>query len=104
MDCRFLKFDRQTLSLAQIDFYLFCSNDLNYTSKSFNKFLMDSLSYIQNYKITHHIKLENFLDGKMSKIIPKLFSIIDMSQKSELITYIAQKIILYYGLSIDYLL
>ena len=47
-----LKFDQQTLSLGRIDLCFSLPNDLSHTSKSFDKFLVDSRSHIQDHTNT----------------------------------------------------
>jgi len=41
---------------------------LNHTSKSFDRFLVDSRSQIKNHTNTRHIRLQDFPDGKILKI------------------------------------
>ena len=67
-DWGLLIFDQQTLSLGRIDLCFSRPNDLNHTSKSFDIFLVDSRSKIQNHTNTRHIKLQDFPDGKMLKL------------------------------------
>ena len=67
-DCRLLKFDQQILSLGRIDLCFSRPNDWSHTSKSFDKFLVDSRSQIQNSTNTRHIKLQGFPNGKMLKV------------------------------------
>ena len=67
-DWSLLKFDQQTLSLGRIDLCFSRPNDLNYTSKSFDRFLVDSRSQIQNHTNTRHIRLQDFPDGKVLKV------------------------------------
>ena len=66
--CRLLKFDQQTLSLGRIDLCFSRPNDWSHTSKSFDRFLVDSRSQIQNHTNTRHIKLQDFPNGKMLKV------------------------------------
>ena len=63
-----LKFDQQTLSLGRIDLCFSLPNDLKHTSKSFDKFLVDCRSNIQNHTNTKYIKLQDFPKGKMLKV------------------------------------
>lgn len=69
-DWGILKFDEHSLSLGQIDLCLDYArpNDLNHTSKSFDEFLVDSRSQIQNHTNTKYIKLQDFPNGKMLKV------------------------------------
>jgi hypothetical protein len=67
-DWDLLKFDQKTLSLGRIDLCFSRPNDWSHTSKSFDGFLVDSRSQIQNHTTTRHIKLQDFPDGKMLKI------------------------------------
>ncbi len=60
--------DQQTLRLGRIDFCFSRPNDLNHTSKLFDRFLVDSRSQIKNHTITRHIRLQDFPDGKILKI------------------------------------
>ena len=43
-------------------------NDLSQTNKSFDKFLVDSRSHIQDHTNTKYIKLQYFPNGKMLKV------------------------------------
>ena len=63
-----MKFDRHSLNLGRIDLCFSHPNDLNHTSKSFDGFLVNSRSKIQNYTTTRHIKLQDFPDGKILKV------------------------------------
>ena len=63
-----MKFNQYSLNLGRIDLCFSHSNDLNHTTKSFDKFLLDSQSKIQNYTTTRHIRLQDFPDGKILKI------------------------------------
>ena len=63
-----MKFDQQTLRLGRIDLCFSRPNDLNHTSKSFDRFLVDSRSQIKNHTNTRHIRLQDFPDGKILKI------------------------------------
>ena len=67
-DWGLLKFGQHTLSLGRIDLCFSRPNDLNHTSKSFDGFLVDSRSQIQNHTNTRHIKLQDFADGKLLKV------------------------------------
>ena len=63
-----MKFDGHTLNLGQIDLCFSRSNDLNHTSKSFDGFLVNSRSQIQNHTNSSHIRLQDFPDGKILKV------------------------------------
>ena len=63
-----MKFNQHSLNLGRIDLCFSHSNDLNHTNKSFDKFLLDSRSKIQNYTTTCHIRLQDFPDGKILKV------------------------------------
>ena len=67
-DWSILKFDQKTISLGRIDLCFSRPNDFNHTSKSFDAFLIDSRSQIQDHTITRHIKLQDFPGGKMLKV------------------------------------
>ena len=67
-DWGLLKFDEHSLSLGRIDLCFSRPNDLNQTSKSFDGFLVDSRSQIQNHTNTRHIRLQDFPDGKILKV------------------------------------
>jgi hypothetical protein len=67
-DWDLLKFNQHSLNLGRIDLCFSHPNDLNHTSKSFNGFLVDSRSKIQNYTTTRHIRLQDFPDGKILKV------------------------------------
>ena len=67
-DWNLLKFKEHNLSLGRIDLCFSRPNDLNHTSKSFDIFLVDSRSKIQNHTNTRHIKLQDFPDVKMLKV------------------------------------
>ena len=67
-DWNLLKFNQHSLTLGRIDLCFCNSNDLNYTSKSFDEFLIDSRNKIQNYTTTRHIRLQDFPDGKILKV------------------------------------
>jgi hypothetical protein len=67
-DWGLLKFDEHSLSLGRIDLCFSRPNDLNHTSKSFDAFLVDSRSQIQNHTTTRHIRLQDFPDGKVLKV------------------------------------
>jgi hypothetical protein len=60
--------NQHTLSLGRIDLCFSRTNGLNNTIKSFDGFLVDSRSQIQNQTNTRYIKLEDFPDGKMLKV------------------------------------
>ena len=67
-DWSLLKFDQQPLSLGRIDLCFSRTDGFNDTIKSFDRFLVDSRSHIQNHTNTRYIKLEDFPDGKMLKV------------------------------------
>jgi hypothetical protein len=67
-DWSILKFGQQTLRLGRIDLCFSRPNGLNHTSKSFDRFLVNSRSQIQNHTNTRHIRLQDFPDGKILKI------------------------------------
>ena len=60
--------DQHTLSLGRIDLYFSRTNGSNDTIKSFDAFLVDSRSQIQNHTNTRHIRLQDFPDGKVLKV------------------------------------
>ena len=63
-----MKFNQHSLNLGRIDLCFSRPNDSNHTSKSFDGFLVDSRSKIQNYTTTRHIRLQDFPDGKILKV------------------------------------
>ena len=63
-----MKVDPQNLSLGRIDLCFSRPNDFNHTSKSFDRFLVNSRSKIQNHTNTRHIRLQDFPDGKTLKV------------------------------------
>jgi hypothetical protein len=67
-DWHLLKFDQQTISLGRIDLCFSRPNDFNHTTKSFDKFLVNSRSQIQNHTTTRHIRLQDFPTGKILKV------------------------------------
>jgi len=67
-DWEILKVDQCTLSLGRIDLCFSRSNDFSHTTKLFDTFLVDSRRQIQDHTNTKHIKLEDFLDGRMLKV------------------------------------
>lgn len=67
-DWNLLKFNQHSLTLGRIDLCFSHSNDLNQTSKSFDGFLVDCRSKIQNYTTTRHIRLQDFPNGKILKV------------------------------------
>lgn len=67
-DWSLLKFEEHNLSLGRIDLCFSLMNDLSHTNKSFDKFLVDSRSHIQDHTNTKYIKLQDFPNGKMLKI------------------------------------
>lgn len=60
--------DQHTLSLRRIDLYFCRTNGFNDTMKSFDAFLVDSRTQIQNHTTTRHIKLQDFPDRKVLKV------------------------------------
>ena len=68
LDWNILKFENHTLSLGRVDLCFSRPNDWNDTTKSFDDFLVDSRSQIQNHTSTKYIKLQNFPNGKMLKV------------------------------------
>jgi len=67
-DWSIFKLDQHNLSLGRIDLCFFRTNGSNNTTKSFDAFLVDSRSKVQNHTTTRHIRLEDFPNGKMLKI------------------------------------
>lgn len=67
-DWEILLMDHYTLSLGRIDFCFSRPNDFNHINKSFDKFLVNSRSQIQNHTNTRHIRLQDFPDGKVLKV------------------------------------
>jgi hypothetical protein len=67
-DWNLLKFKEHTLSLGRIDLCFSRPNDWSHTSKSFDAFLVDSRSQIQDHTNTKYIKLQDFPNGKMLKV------------------------------------
>ena len=63
-----LKFEEHTLTLGRIDLCFSRPNDANHKSRSFDAFLVDSRSQVQNHTNTKYMKLQDFPDGKMLKI------------------------------------
>jgi hypothetical protein len=60
--------DQHTLSLGRIDLCFSRTNGPNDTIKSFDAFLVNSRTQIQNHTTTRHIRLQDFPDGKVLKI------------------------------------
>lgn len=60
--------DGHTLSLGRIDLYFCRTNGFNDTIQSFDAFLVDSRTQIQNHTTTRHIRLQDFPDGKVLKV------------------------------------
>ena len=56
-DWSIFKLDQHSLSLGRIDLCFSRTNDSNDTTRSFDAFLVDSRSQIQNHTTTRHIKL-----------------------------------------------
>jgi len=69
-DWSLLKFEEHILSLGRIDLCFSRPNDWSHTSKSFDIFLVDSRSKIQNHTNTRYMKLHDFPDGKTYFVIP----------------------------------
>lgn len=67
-DWSLLKFEEHILSLGRIDLCFSRPNDRSHTSKSFDAFLLDCRSQIKCRTSTKHIKLQDFLNGKMLKV------------------------------------
>jgi hypothetical protein len=67
-DWKILRVDPNNLSLGRINLCFSRPNDFNYTIKSFDEFLVNSRSQIQNHTNTHHIRLQDFPDGKILKV------------------------------------
>ena len=63
-----LMVDGHTLSLGRIDLYFCRTNGFNDTIQSFDAFLVDSRTQIQNHTTTRHIRLQDFPDGKVLKV------------------------------------
>ena len=68
LDLETLMTDQHTLSLGWIDPCFSRTNGPNDTIKSFDAFLVDSRTQIQDHRTTRHIKLQDFPDGKMLKV------------------------------------
>nr|QUW40432.1 hypothetical protein [Haslea sp.] len=60
--------NRQTLSLSRFDLCYYRTNDSTDTTESFDKFLVDSRSQIQNSTNTRHITLKDSPEGKILKV------------------------------------
>src|SRR6056300_465906 len=67
-DWSLLKFEEHNLSLGRIDLCFSLMNSLSQTNKSFDEFLVDCRSHIQDHTNTKYIKLQDFPNGKMLKI------------------------------------
>jgi len=67
-DWSLLKLKEHNLSLGRIDLCFSLMNNFSLTSKSFDKFLVDSRSHIQDHTSTKYIKLQDFPNGKMLKV------------------------------------
>jgi len=67
-DWSLLKFDEHSLSLGRIDLCFSRPNGSSHTIKSFDEFLVNSRSQIQNHTNTRHIRLQDFPDGKILKV------------------------------------
>lgn len=59
---------QHNLSLGRIDLCFSRPNDSSHKSKSFDVFLLDSRSQIQDYTSSKYIKLQDFPNGKMLKV------------------------------------
>ena len=68
IDWKALIVDQYTLSLGRIDLYFYRTNGFNDTIQSFDAFLVDSRTKIQNQTTTRHIRLQDFPDGKVLKV------------------------------------
>jgi hypothetical protein len=67
-DLSLLKFDKHSLSLGRIDLCFSRPNGSSHTIKSFDEFLVNSRSQIENHTNTRHIRLQDFPDGKILKV------------------------------------
>jgi DNA relaxase NicK len=67
-DLETLMMDQHTLSLSRIDLCFSRTNGPNNTIKSFDGFLVNSRTQIQNHTTTRHIRLQDFPNGKVLKI------------------------------------
>ena len=67
-DWKIMMIDQHSLSLGRIDLYFSRTNGFNDTLKSFDTFLVDSRTQIQNHTTTRHIRLQDFPDGKVLKV------------------------------------
>lgn len=67
-DWKILMIDQYTLSLGRIDLYFSRTNGSSDTVESFDAFLVDSRTQIQNHTTTRHIKLQDFPNGKVLKV------------------------------------
>jgi hypothetical protein len=67
-DWKILMVDQHTLSLGRIDLCFSRTNGPNDTIKTFDAFLVDSRTQIQNNTTTRHIRLQDFPDGKVLKV------------------------------------
>ena len=67
-DWSIFKFEQHSLRLGRIDLCFSRNNGPNDTIKSFDAFLVDSRTQIQNHTNTKHIRLQDFPDGKILKI------------------------------------
>ena len=63
-----LTMGQHNLSLGRIDLYFSRTNGPNDTIKSFDAFLVDSRTQIQDHTTTRHIRLQDFPDGKVLKV------------------------------------
>lgn len=67
-DWKTLMIDQHPLSLGRIDLCFSRTNGSNDTIESFDAFLVDSRTQIQNHTTTRHIRLQDFPDGKVLKV------------------------------------
>ena len=67
-DWSLLQVNNITVSLGRIDLCFSLLTGLSHTNKSFDTFLLNSRSYVQNNTSTKYIKLQDFPNGKMLKI------------------------------------
>jgi len=67
-DWKILRLDQHALSLGRIDICYSRANVPNDTLKTFDAFLVDSRSHIQDNTNTKYIKLHDYSDGKMLKV------------------------------------
>jgi hypothetical protein len=68
LDWSIFELNHQTLSLSRFDICYYRTNDSTDTTESFDKFLVDSRSKIQNSTNTRHITLKDSPEGKILKV------------------------------------